>query len=107
MNINDMTKYLVAVASATDNYCKYLNKNPNDYAKTLGYVYRVYQEEIKKISPQGIALIILNLDNIKEEDYGKYIDAFKNKADRIIKRSNSIEEQFEKMKAIKEKVEKE
>ena len=31
MNLNEMTKYLVAVASSIDNYCKYLNKDANNY----------------------------------------------------------------------------
>jgi hypothetical protein len=107
MNINEMTKYLVNVAAAIDNYCKYLNKDTNNYSGPLGYLYRVYQDDIKDISPRGVALILLSLEGIKEEDYGKYIKAFKNKADRVIKRSNSIEQQLEKMDGIKEKVEKE
>ena len=107
MNMNEMTKYLTAIAAATDNYCKYLNKDTNAFSKILGYVFRVYQEDIKKLSPQGIALILISLEDVKEEDYGKYIEVFKNKADRVIKRSNNIEEQLEKMKALMEKADKE
>ena len=107
MEISEMTKYLTSIAAAVDNYCKYLNKDTNTFASSLGYVFRVYQEDIKNISPQGVALILISLENVKEEDYGKYIQAFKNKADRAIKRSNNIEQQLEKMKAIMEKVEKE
>ena len=107
MNLNEMTKYLVAVASSIDNYCKYLNKDANNYSGILGYVYRVHQDDVKKLSPQGIALIVISLENDKEEDYGKIINVVKNKADRIIKRTNSIEQQFEKMEEFKQKAKKE
>ena len=51
---NKMIEYLLSVATYVDNYCKYLKKNTNDYASILGYLYRVHQDEIRNISPQGI-----------------------------------------------------
>ncbi len=105
MNMNEMTKHLMLVASSTDNYCKYLNEDYNKYANILGYVYRVHQDKIRKNSPQGLALILIFLKDIEEKDYGKYIDAFKDKVDEIIMTSKTIDEQLDKMKKIKDLVE--
>lgn len=107
MDMNEITKYLTAIAAATENYCQYLNKDSKIFSNYLGYIFRVYQDDIKGITPQGVALILISLEGVKEENLDKYLKAFKNKADRIIKRSNNIEEQLEKMNAIKEKVDKE
>ena len=102
--MNEMTKYLMLVASSVDNYCKYLNKDVNDYSYILGYVYRVHQDKINKISPQGIGLLLLYLKDIKEEDYGKHIDDYKDKVDKIISESKTIEEQMKKMDKIKKSI---
>lgn len=104
LEVNEMTKYLMLVASSIDNYCKYLNKDVNDYSSILGYVYRVYQDKIKNVSPQGIGLLLIYLKDIKEEDYEKYIDAYKDKVDTIIKESKNLEEQFKKMDKIKKSI---
>lgn len=101
MDISEMTQYLMNIASCTDNYCKYLNKDTNEYASILGYVFRVYQDKIKKISPQGIALILIYLKDEKEEDYEKKIDLYKDRVDKIISESKTIEEQFKKMDELK------
>ncbi len=106
MEMNEMTKYLMLVASSIDNYCKYLNKDVNDYSTILGYVYRVYQDKIRKVSPQGIGLIMIYLKEIDEKDYEKYIDAYKDKVDDIIKNSKTLDEQFAKMDKIKSKIDK-
>ena len=105
MNMNEMTKHLMLVASSTDNYCKHLNEDYNRYANILGYVYRVHQDKVRKISPQGLALILIFLKDIEEKEYGKYIDAFKDKVDEIITTSKTIDEQLDKMKKIKDLVE--
>ena len=101
--MNEMTKYLMSIASCVNNYCEFLKRDMNDYSNILGYVFRVHQDKIKKVSPQGIALILMNLKDVKEEDYGKYIDAYKNQADRIIKESITIDEQLKRMKEIEVK----
>ena len=101
MNLSEMTKVLMNIASCTDNYCKYLNKDTKEYAEILGYVLRFHQEKIKNISSQGVALILIFLDGVKEDDYGKYIDIYKKHVDNIIKDSKTINEQFEKMNQIK------
>ena len=101
MNIDDKTMYLMNIAMCTDNYCKYLNDDYNKYAKILGYVFRVYQDDIKGISPQGIALILVYLKDKDEKDYKKYIDLYKDKVDKIISESKNIKEQLEKMNKIK------
>ncbi len=102
--MNEMTKYLMLVAASVDNYCKYLNEDTKEYAIILGYVYRVYQEKIINVSPQGIALILIFLKDVNENDYAKYIDAFKGKVDEIIHTSKNLEEQFNKMRDIKNSI---
>ena len=102
--VNEMTKYLMLVASSVDNYCKYLNKDINDYSYILGYVYRAYQDKIRNVSPQGIALLILYLKDVVEDDYEKHIDAYKDKVDTIIKESKDLEEQFKRMDEIKKNI---
>ena len=87
-----------------DNYCKYLNKNTNDYSIILGYVYRVHQDKIRKVSPQGLALILIYLKDTEENDYEKYIDAYKDKVDKIINSSKTLDEQFSKMDKIKKSI---
>ena len=97
MNLDKKTMYLMNIASCVDNYCKYLKKDTKEYASILGYVFRVHQDKIKNVSPQGIALILIYLKDIKEDDYGKYIDLYKDNVDIIIKESKNLEEQFNKM----------
>lgn len=100
-DMHQMTIYLTEVAGSVDNYCKYKNEDSNEYAKILGYVYRVHQDQIRKVSPQGLALLLLYLKDVKEEDYGKYIEVYAKKVDKVLNRSNTIDEQFEKMDKIK------
>lgn len=102
--VNEMTKYLMLVASSVDNYCKYLNKDVNEYSYILGYIYRVHQDKIKNVSPQGIGLLLIYLKDIKEDDYEKHIDAYKDKVDIIIKESKNLEEQFKRMDKIKKSI---
>ena len=104
MEMNEMTQYLMFVAQSVDNYCKYLNKDFNEYATILGYVYRVHQDQIRHVSPQGIGLLMIYLKDVKEEDYEKHIDAYKDHLDKIIDESKTIEEQFKRMDKIKKKI---
>ena len=103
--VNEMTQYLMLVASSVDNYCKYLKKDMNDYSFILGYIYRVYQDKIIRLSPQGLALIVIYLKNVKEDDYEKYIAAYKDKVDSIIDISSTMDDQFSEMNKLKEIVE--
>ncbi len=100
-NVNEKTEYLMSVAASIDNYCDYLKKDINDYSSILGYVYRIYQKKVIKLSPQALALIIIYLKDIKEEDYEKYIDAFKDEVENILDNSKNLDEQFKKMDKIK------
>ena len=104
MEMNEMTKYLMFVAQSVDNYCKYKNEDFNEYAGILGYVYRVHQDKIRKVSPQGLGLLMLYLKDVKEEDYEKHIDAYKDYLDKIIDESKTIDEQFKKMDKIKKTI---
>ena len=101
--MNEMTKYLMSIASCVNNYCDYLKRDMNDYSNILGYVFRMHQDKIKGLSPQGVALILMNLKDVKEEDYGKYIDTCKDKVEGIIDNSKTIDEQLKKMKEIEVK----
>ena len=101
MNLDQMTQMLMNIAACTDNYCQYLKKDTNDYAGILGYVLRVYQDKIRNLSSQGVALILIYLKDVKEEDYEKHIDAYKDKVDKIIKKSKTVDEQLKKMDKIK------
>lgn len=102
-NMNEMTKYLMGIASCVNNYCDCLKRDMGDYAGILGIVFRVYQDKIKGLSPQGIALILMNLKEVNEKDYGRYIDTYKDKVDDIIKSSKTVDEQMDKMNKIKVK----
>ena len=104
MEMNEMTQYLMLVASSIDNYCKYLKKDFNEYAGVLGYVYRAHQDKIRKLSPQGIGLLMLYLKDVPEEEYEKHIDAYKDSVDKIINESKTIDEQIKKMDKIKKKI---
>jgi hypothetical protein len=104
MKMDKMTEYLMSVAACVDNYSKYLNKDLNDYSSVLGYVFRMHQDKIKKVSPQGLALILMYLKDVKEEDYGKYIDVYKEKVDKVISSSKTVEEHFKKMDKIKKSI---
>lgn len=101
MNLSEMTQMLMNIAACTDNYCKYLNKDTKDYAEILGYVLRVYQDKIRNVSSQGVALILIYLKDVDEDDYEKHIDKYKDKVDKIIKSSKTIDEQLKKMDKIK------
>ncbi len=101
---NEMTQHLLSVAAAVDNYCKYLKKDTNEYATILGYVYRVHQDKIRKLSPQALALLTIYLKDVKEEDYEKHIDAYKDEVERIISESKTVKEQLKKMDQIKKKI---
>lgn len=102
--MNEMTKYLMLVASSIDNYCRYLKKDVNEYSSILGYVYRVYQDKIKNVSPQGVGLLLIYLKDVDEKDYEKYIDAYKDSLDNIINESKTLDEQFDKMDKIKSNI---
>ncbi len=101
VNFDKKTEYLMSVAASIDNYCQYLKKDLNDYSTILGYVYRVHQKKIIKLPPQALALIIIYLKDVKEEEYEKYIDAFKDKVEDILNNSKNLKEQFQKMDEIK------
>ncbi len=97
MILNKATQYLMLVASSIDSYCKCLGKDTSLYSSILGYVYRVYHDKVIKLSPQGIALLVIYLKEIDEKDYSKYIDIYVKEVDKIIEESKSVEEQIKKM----------
>ncbi len=95
LNIDVKTKYLLSIAMCCNNYSSYLNVPDEDFANILGIVYRMYQDKIKGVSNQGIALLIAFLTKVKEDEYGKYIDILKDKLDNIIDEKSTIKEQIE------------
>lgn len=101
MNIDDRTKFLLSIAIFCDKYTKYSKINYKDYSSILGYVMRFHQEKLKGVSPQGIALMLLYLSDKEKTDYSKYLDLYKDKVDKIISSSKTIEEQLKKMDKLR------
>lgn len=103
MNIDSASEYFMAVAMTSIKYCEELNKDQKKQANTLGYVYRVYQEEVRCLLPQELSLLITFLSNIKEEYYKEYINLFDKKIlSAIIEKSKSIEEQISSLEKIED-----
>ena len=101
INIDAKTKFLLSVAMFCDKYSKYMDENYKVYADILGYVFRVHQDKLVNVSPQGIALMLVYLKGKRKTSYSKYLDLYKDKVDNIISSSKSIEEQFEKMDKLR------
>ena len=102
--LDDTKKYLVTVAMFCLNYSEYLKIDSKRQTDTLGIVLRLYQEKLKKHTPQETSLLITILSYIKEEYFLEYIDLFnKEILNTIITNSKTIEEQIEKIKYIEEK----
>ena len=57
-------------------YAEEFNFNEEDVSNALGYVFRVYQEDVKYYSNQELSLLVTLLSRENEEDYKKYIDLF-------------------------------
>jgi len=100
-NIDKKTKFLLSIAMCVNKYSDYLNTDSNTYANILGYVFRVHQEKIVNVSPQGIALILVYLKGKRKTSYRKYLDLYKDKVDNIISSSSTIEEQLKKMNELR------
>jgi len=101
MNLDSSSEYFMAVAMTSLKYCEELNRDSKVQAETLGYVYRVYQEEIRNLIPQELSLLITYLNDIKEEFYKEYIYLFnKETLSSVISNSNSVIEQLERLNSI-------
>lgn len=103
MNLDSSSEYFMAVAMTSLKYCEELNKDSKKQAETLGFVYRVYQEEVRSLIPQELSLLITYLNDIKEEYYKEYITLYnKEILSSIISNSNSVLEQLEYLNFIED-----
>lgn len=101
IDLDEKTTYFLNVAMCSSNYAQYLNKPDTEFSKILGILYRVYQDKLRKVSPQGVGLLIAFLSTVKEEEYEKYVDLFNDKVDKIISENSSIKEQMEEMEKLR------
>lgn len=101
VTIDAKTKFLMSIAMCSNKYSEYLNVDSKVYSSILGYVFRVHQDKLKGISPQGIALILVFLKGKRKTNYPKYLDLYKDKVDNIISSSKTIEEQLDKMNKLR------
>jgi len=74
--VNSMKEYLMSIAMYCLKYAEEFNFNEEDVSNALGYVFRVYQEDVKYYSNQELSLLVTLLSRENEEDYKKYIDLF-------------------------------
>lgn len=95
------TKYFFSVAMCCSNYGEFLNIDSNIFANILGIIYAKHQDNLRNISPQGLALLLCRLIEIEEKDYGKYIYVLKDKVDKIIEEKSLIKEQVDEVKKLK------
>ena len=96
-----MKEYLLSVAMYSTKYAELFNYNEDDVSNTLGYIFRVYQEDVKNYSNQELSLLVTILSKYKEEEYKEYIDVFSLKViNSIINKSRSHKEMLKMIKKI-------
>lgn len=96
-----MKEYLLSVAMYSTKYAELFNYNEDDVSNTLGYIFRVYQEDVKNYSNQELSLLVTILSKYKEEEYKEYIDVFSLKViNSIINKSRSPKEMLKMIKKI-------
>ena len=71
-----MKEYLMSIAMYSLKYAEAFKYNEDDVSNALGYVFRVYQEDVKYYSEQELSLLVCFLSQVKEEEYKKYIDIY-------------------------------
>ena len=96
-----MKEYLLSVAMYSTKYAELFNYNEDDVSNTLGYIFRVYQEDVKNYSNQELSLLVTILSKYKEEEYKEYIDVFSLKVvNSIINKAKSPKEMLKMIKKI-------
>ena len=96
-----MKEYLLSVAMYSTKYAELFNYNEDDVSNTLGYIFRVYQEDVKNYSNQELSLLVTILSKYKEEEYKEYIDVFSLKViNSIINKARSPKEMLKMIKKI-------
>jgi hypothetical protein len=92
MEIN-MKEYLMSIAMYSLKYAEAFKYNEDDVSNALGYVFRVYQEDVKYYEEQELSLLVCLLSQVEEDKYKEYIDIYtKERIDLIIKYSKDIKD---------------
>lgn len=93
--LNDLGKYLMSVAMFSLKYNDALGLDETKVSNTLGTIFRNNQEQIKELTAQELALIIVYLSEIKSTYYREYLTIFKKDIiEYVIKNAKSIYEQI-------------
>ena len=96
-----MKEYLMSVAMYSLKYAEAFKYNEDEVSNTLGYIFRVYQEDVKYYSEQELSLLVCLLSKVKEEDYKKYIDIYTiDRIQMIMKYSKDIKDSLKVAKLI-------
>lgn len=101
MDFDEKTQYFLNVAMCSNNYAQYLKVSDKKFSDILGILYRSHQDKLRKISPQGVALLISFLLPFKESEYGNYIEKLNEIVDIIIEEEENIEGQFKRLEKYK------
>ncbi len=85
-----MKEYLMSIAMYCLKYAEEFGFNEDAVSDALGYVFRVYQEDVKYYSNQELSLLVALLSREDKNDYKKYIDLFtKERIEYIINNSKT------------------
>ena len=85
-----MKEYLMSIAMYCLKYAEEFKINEDDVSNALGYVFRVYQDDVKEYSNQELSLLVALLSREDEKDYKKYINLFtKDRLECIINNSKT------------------
>lgn len=88
-----MKEYLMSIAMYSLKYAEAFKYNEDDVSNALGYVFRVYQEDVKYYEEQELSLLVCLLSQVEEDKYKEYIDIYtKERIDLIIKYSKDIKD---------------
>ena len=71
-----MKDYLLSIAMYSIKYAEGFGYKEEDVSNALGYVFRVYQDDVKEYSNQELSLLVAILSQYDEDSYKEYIDVF-------------------------------
>lgn len=94
MEMNDFDKYFMSLAMCSLAYCEILSLEQKKVTDTLGNLLCLYKDELINLSPRELALFVVYICDIKEENYLEYIGIFKDKLIIVLELENEIKEQI-------------
>lgn len=81
MDMKEQTQnYLTAVAMASYNYSEGLGIDIDELSTKFAILLRNYQDRIKELSPQELALFMAFTPSVNGEEFSEFITVFANKA---------------------------